>query len=646
MLEAGSRYSFGRFELDACQGVLRRDGQRLHLAPKSIEVLVALVERHGELVDKERIFDRVWPGVTVEDCNLAQHVASLRRALGDDAREPSFIETISRRGYRFVADVIRGAPASDPSLPPAATPAPAEPLAAATVPRLPPPAPRRRLVRAGVLVLVLMTITASGAWATFRAREVSRRIALLPVANLTGDPRNAHLAVLLGDALREDLAGVRGLKVEPLRPSQFQHEAGLAPPGERHAARVDAIVETAVLSAGDRVQVAVELIEASTDALIWADILEADHAGLRGLESRMEEVVLSRLQLNRAERLRPSSGRTAASRELALAGYYWGRRTPHVADEYLEHFSTAVDLDPGFALAHAGLAQGYLLAAEQRAYDPREALRRAEASALRALQLEPSLADAHLVAAAVAEARSDLAGALDQYQQALLLDGSHARAHERYSRLLSVLGRHPEAIAESRRALELEPGGLGPGLALAAALFMAGRPEEALGQASATLRTYPHAAEAHDLIGRAHQAAGRRPEAALAYAEAHRLSGGNPVYLSRLARVRAVEGLLPEARRLLQELERSEPVWRISPLDLAPVLAALGEADRAERMLERAAEEGGPWLVVQLAGLRIPELDCEGRLQRFLSRVRSRAEQSGREAALAEVSGRAPPALH
>jgi DNA-binding winged helix-turn-helix (wHTH) protein/tetratricopeptide (TPR) repeat protein/TolB-like protein len=639
-LETG-RYIFGCFDLDAREGVLRRDGRPLHLAPKSLEVLVTLVERHGELVDKGRIFEQVWPGVTVEDCNLAQHVASLRRALGDDAREPSFIETVSRRGYRFVADVIRGAAhgSAEVAQLPRAEPAPA---AAAAQPR--DPEPRVRLARVAGLGLALAALSASAAWATFRGREVTWRVALLPVANLTGDPRNAHLAALLGDALHADLSSVRGLRLEQLRPAPLEHDADIAPPGKRHAAQVDAIVETAVLSAGDRVQVAVELIEASTDALIWADILEADHSGLRGLESRMEEVVLSRLQLNRAERLRPATGRAAARREMALASYYWSHRSPHSADEYLEHYSTAVELDPVSAQAHAALAQGYLQAAEQRAVDPREALRRAEAAALRALQLQPSLADAHLVAAGLAEARSDLAGALDQYQQVLLLDHGLAKAHERYSRLLGVLGRHPEAVAEARRALDLEPGGLGPSLALAGALLMSGRLEEAIAQASATLHSYPHAAEAHDVIGRAHQAAGRRPEAAASFAEAHRLSGGSPLYLSRLARVRAVEGRLPEARRLLEELERTEPAWRLSALDLAPVLAALGEPERAHHLLEREAEEGGAWLVFHLAGLRVPELDREGRLYRLLDRVRAQAEQLGRVAALAEAGVALPAA--
>ncbi len=641
---ASGRYLFGSFELDAGEGVLRRDGLPLHLAPKSLEVLLALVERHGELVDKSRIFEQVWPGVTVEDCNLAQHVASLRRALGDDARQPSFIETVSRRGYRFVADVVRRA-ASDPRatpLAPAEAPAPPPAPSAPGTPAagvLRSARPRWRLVRVAGFGLALAAVTASGAWATFRPREVTRRLALLPVANLTGDPHNVTLATLLGEALQQNLSSVRGLEVELLKPATFEHVAGIAPPGKRHAGQVDAIVETAVLTAGARVQVAVELIEARTDTLIWADILEADHGGLQGLEARMEEVVLSRLQLNRADTFRPSTGRAAASRELALANYYWGRRTPHVAEEYLEHFTTAVELDPSFAAAHAGLALGYLQAAEQRAYEPQAALRLAEASAHRALQLKPALAEAHLAVGGVAEARSDLAGALDQYQQALLLDGSLARAHVRASRLLSVLGRHPEGIIEARRALELEPGGLGPGMALASALLMAGRLEEAVGQASATVRAHPRAAEAHELMGRTHQAAGRSPEATAAFGEAIRLSGGSPVYLSRLARVRAMEGQLQEARRLLQELERTEPAWRISALDLAPVLAALGEPDRAVHLLDQEAEAGGAWLVVQLAGLRIPELDCEGRLQRLLARVRSKAEQVGREVLLAEARG-------
>ena len=196
--------------------------------------------------------------------------------------------------------------------------------------------------------------------------------------------------------------------------------------------------------------------------------------------------MLSRLQLKPGgaapAELGPDGPRAGSWRSVpATTG---GRRTPHVADEYLEHFSTAVELDPGFALAHAGLAQGFLLAAEQRAYDPREALRRAEASALRALQLEPSLADAHLVTAAVAEAplRPGRRARPVPAGPAARWINTH-RAHERYSRLLSVLGRHPEAIAESPAGRwSWSRAAWGRAWPWRAALFMAGRPEEALGQ--------------------------------------------------------------------------------------------------------------------------------------------------------------------
>lgn len=622
----GRRFTFGPFELDAGQGVLHRDGLPLHLAPKSVGVLAVLVEHHGELVDKARIFERVWPGVTVEECNLAQHVASLRRLLGDDARVPSYIETVSRRGYRFVASVTAREPEEAP---------PAAPLEEVVAPA-PSPAPasgpaRRRFPRARValLAVALGAALVAASMAAAGARETRRSVALLPVANLTGDARNLHLAALLGDALHHELERVTGLRIEH-RPARGEERVVPEPDaGASHAEGVDAIVESALVTAGDRVQVVMELIEASSDALIWADVLEADRAELRGLENQMAQAVVSRLRLNRADRMRPTSGKVAARREHALARYYLNRRTPQVLDESLEHFSTAVELDPDLASAHAGLAQTYLLAAEHRALDPEEALQRAEEAALRAVGLQPSLPEAVLVRAAVAEARSDLPRALELYEQAVGLDRSLAYGHERLGRVLSALGRHGEAVAAAKRAQELDPSGPGARLALASALLAAGRPDEAFAHTTSALRLDPSLPEVHEQLGGIHQAAGRHAEATLAYEEAVRLSARSPRYLSRLGRSLAEQGDLAGSRRVLRELEQAAPGWKVSPVELARVFSALGEPDRAERILELAAENREPWLAVHLAGSRLPELDAGGRLQQLVLRVRAEAERAG-----------------
>lgn len=644
----GRRFTFGPFELDAGQGVLHRDGLPVHLPPKSVGVLAVLVEHHGELVDKARIFERVWPGVTVEECNLAQHVASLRRLLGDDAKVPSYIETVSRRGYRFVASVTAREPgvpglaaaASEPSPSPVAVPdppaapedaPPTSPVEAVAATAPPPGAARRRSGRARValLAVALGAALVAASMAAAGARATRRSVALLPVANLTGDPRNLHLAALLGDALHHELDRVTGLRIEH-RPAKGEDQPVPVPDaGATHADGVDAIVESALVTAGDRVQVVMELIEASSDALIWADVLEADRAELRGLENQMAQAVLSRLRLKRADRMRPTSGKVAARREHALARYYLNRRTPQVLDESLEHFSTAVELDPDLASAQAGLARTYLLAAEHRALDPEEALQHAEEAAVRAIGLQPSLPEAVLVRAAIAEARSDLPRALELYEQAVGLDRSLAYGHERLGRVLSALGRHGEAVAASKRAQELDPGGPGAQLALASALLAAGRHDEAFAHTTSALRLDPSLPEVHEQLGRIHQAAGRHAEATLAHEEAVRLSARSPRYLSGLGRSLAEQGDLAGSRRVLRELEQAAPGWKVSPVDLARVFSALGEPDRAHRILDLAAENREPWLAVHLAGSRLPELDAGGRLQQLILRVRTGAERAG-----------------
>jgi DNA-binding winged helix-turn-helix (wHTH) protein/TolB-like protein len=442
-------YSFGRFELDAAQRVLSRDAVALRLTPRAVDVLLVLVERHGEVVEKCRLFERVWSGVRVEECNLAQHVAALRRTLGDDAQNPTYIQTVPRRGYRFVAPVTRAErrtvptaspPVREPEGSPGEDPPPSAPARAGG---------RRHSSRRALAAVGAAAVVAGVAFLLPDppARRI-RTLGILPVANLAGGAREAALAERLEAGLPGELEGVKDLRVER-RPSA-RPPLGPPDPGARHGHGVDALLEVAVLGAGDRARIAVELIEATTDTLLWADVLEAAEPGaLLDLKSRVADVIVSRLQLAWAEPIHPAWGPAAAWREYTIGRQYLSTGTPQVVHECLEHFTHAVQLEPGFARAHAGLASAYLLAAEQRVLEPSEALALAEAAVRRALALEPSLAEAHVATGALAEARSDLAAAEEAYLRALSLAPDLTDAHERYGRLLASGTRRAEALAHA-----------------------------------------------------------------------------------------------------------------------------------------------------------------------------------------------------
>ncbi|HYQ80886.1 MAG TPA: tetratricopeptide repeat protein, partial [Anaeromyxobacteraceae bacterium] len=616
-----------------------------------------------------------------EDSNLAQHVASLRRILGDDAHQPSYIETVPRRGYRFVAPVARaarailaapppepaqpdpapvtGAPvapeavaappvvpdeqppgephrgageadAAPPSADVASPPAPPSPVPATAAEREPAPPPavpqarRPRLARRAAFAAAALVALGLG-WGMLRPggwgrRSSIRSIVVLPFANLTGDSHLDDVAAALTSEVTSGLAGVPGVHVK----------AADATADDAHRAEgVDVVVETALLRGEGRLRLAAEILEASSNRLLWAEAFDADpvaevEAGRRVARALAEQITA----LSHGD---PSDwlsvGRAAAHREYSLAREYLSRRTPHVVQEALEHFTAAAQLDPGFALALVGVAEAYLLGAEQRVLPPAEALAAAETSARRALELNADLAQTHGVLGEVAAARGDFEAAEQSYRRALELDPTVARVHERYAALLDVLDRHEEAIAEARMARDLDPTCPSVATGLAAAYYHAGQSDEAVQRALEVLRLTPRFPAAYDVLGWAHLAKGRHPEAIAAFKEAVRLSGRNPAYLAALARAHARAGHRHEAHRLLAELERSAPSRAASPLDVAEVLAALGEPEQALQQVERAIAEGTPWLPHVDAGLGMPALHDHARFRDLVARMRAAARQ-------------------
>lgn len=615
--------SFGPFSLDPRQRVLLRADVPLRLTPREVDVLITLVAAHGEIVDKSRFFDEVWRGVSVEECNLSQHVAALRRVLGDDARVPIYIETVPRRGYRFLAPVARTVRPSAAALTPPPLPAPESPPSVSPPeppPRLAPSAAelRRASRRGWAGLLVLVGLGLGLGWRTLRANAPTpapaiRSIAVLPFENLTGDAHQDHVAEALTRALVARLAAVTGLRVEVVARAQSGHGTH----------DVEALVETALLSGEGRVRLAAEVIDARSGRLVWAELFESDEVAVFETGQRIALAIVDRLggPAGEGDGAKPSN-RAAAQRECALARQYLDRRSPQVVEEALEHYTEAATVDPGYAPALVGVADAYLLGAEQRVLAPAEALAGAETAARRALQLDPGLAGAHAALGAIAAARWDFEEAEARYRRALGLDPAIALVHERYAALLTVLDRHEEAVAEARVARDLSPAGPAPATALAAAYYHSGQSDAAIEQALAALRLSPRFAAAYDVLGWAHQAQGRSAEAIAAFAEAVRLSGRSPTYVAALARATARAGAPDEARRLLADLQRSARGRTASPLDLAEVFVALGETDRAIQQVERAVAVGAPWLQRVDAGLSLFALHDHARFRALMARMR------------------------
>lgn len=271
-------YCFGPFALDMTRRVLMRSGMPQRLTPREIDVLAVLVERHGEIVEKGQLFELVWQGADVDECNLAQQIALLRRVLGDDAREPTYIETVPRRGYRFVAPVSLEVEAGAPVPPP--------PLASPTEA----PPSRRWLTRRRVTVALVALLAPLAIWGIVWSLGPSTRgmgsIEVQQFANLTGDAQHDEVADQLSSELSKDLAGLTGLKVEH-RDRSTNAEAGGGP--------ADGVVEGALLNSGGRVLLAAGLIDRRTNTLVWAETFESDGGSFVKVEHKIARCITSRL---------------------------------------------------------------------------------------------------------------------------------------------------------------------------------------------------------------------------------------------------------------------------------------------------------------------------------------------------------------
>jgi TolB-like protein/DNA-binding winged helix-turn-helix (wHTH) protein len=476
-------YNFGAFTLDARTGELAHAGRRTQLRDQSLQLLLALLERPGELITREELTERLWPANTFVDFDrgLNKVVNHLREALGDSAQQPLFIETLPRRGYRFIAPVTAAGEQVEPA--PAAVARPRSRYAALAI---------------GALLVAGAAIGITRTWIPGRGGAAPRiaALAVIPLENLSRDADEQYFADGLTDALITDLAKLGGARITS-RTSVIQYR------GTKKSIReigrelnVDAIVEGTVTHAGNRVRVTAQLIQVSTDMHLWADAYEREISEILDLQRALATDIARRINIF-VKPLDKSSDRARRVKPEAYGLYLRGRYafyqyTSRGWHEAIQRFNESVESDPEFAPAHSGLAETYLVAGAYGAIPSVEALTRGKAAAARALQLDEALASAHY---ALGTAHTwydwDWAGAEQEFQRGLQLNPQDALGRNWHAGYLSLLGRHDEAIAEQERARELDPASLIVNANLAKALYFARRYDEAIAQARRTLELDP-----------------------------------------------------------------------------------------------------------------------------------------------------------
>jgi DNA-binding winged helix-turn-helix (wHTH) protein/tetratricopeptide (TPR) repeat protein len=544
-------YEFGPYRLDVGSRLLTRGpGEPVPLTPKAFDTLAVLLERHGRVVSKEELLEAVWPGVFIEEATLTQNVYTLRKALGEGSDDSLYIQTVPRRGYRFAVPVSSAATTQAVALPGSAP-----------------------------------------------AKPAPRTIAVLPFAALGAEAEKDFLGLGMADAVITRLTHVRSLTVRAT--SAVLRYVGQTPDpvtvGKDLA--VDAVLEGTVQRAETRVRATVRLVSVADGRVIWADKLDTVATDIFTLQDHLSERVADalRLELTAPERQglsRRATESTEAYQAYVRGRYFWDRRTEENLHKAITYFRQALDRDPLYARAYAGLADSFVLLPLYGSAAPRDAFPKAQEAANRALDLDDELAEAHTSLAYTRfffDRHWDAAEA--SFLRALAANPRYATAHHWYSFFLAARGRQPEARDHALRAVELDPLSLVINADLAFVHYFARRPEEALVQFGRTLELDPTFAYAHLGTALALAEQGELGAAVLAGERAVALSNSS-FALAALGRARALAGDVSGAEAVLRELDGRARSQHVQANYAALVLLALGRNADALDRLEQAFEEG------------------------------------------------------
>ena len=488
--------------------------------------------------------------------------------------------------------------------------------------------PERRHPTAKALLDDLRAISATGAIAApVTAGPRIESIAVLPLVNLSGDPEQEFFTDGMTEALIAGLAQIRALRVIS-RTSAMQYKGAKQPlPEIARALGVDAIVEGGVLRSGARVRVTANLIEAATDRHLWSKSYERDVGDVLALQGTIARAIADevRIEITPREQRRLATGRAVdpAAYEAYLRGrYFWNRRTVPELKRGIEFFQQAIEADPTYAEAYAGLADSYNILADMSALRPSEGFAVARAAAGRALEIDDQIAEAHTSLGFLLTFHDwDWSGAEESYRRALAINPGYATAHQWYAEFLVSQARFDEALAEARRAHTLDPLAFILGTTVGDVLFFSRRYDEAIAQLRATVEMEPRFLPPHSDLGRALAQRGDYDEAIAEFQTASRLAGSNPKASAGLAHVLALAGRHDEALAILADLESRAATGLVSLNAIAVIHVALGDLEGGITWIERAFQERDRALVWAKVHPRLDALRPDPRFQAVLARM-------------------------
>jgi TolB-like protein/DNA-binding winged helix-turn-helix (wHTH) protein/tetratricopeptide (TPR) repeat protein len=585
-------YEFGPFCLDPAERKLLRSNEIVALTPKAFDTLLLLVRNSGHLLEKDELIRTLWPNTFVEEGSLSNNVFLLRKALGED---PEFIETVPRRGYRFIG-AVRQFPATAPThleMPPEVGSAGSTSIHA----KVRRPWPSRATL--GIAAVALLgSLAAAGWFYKFAARgETIDSLAVLPFVNANGNPNTEYLSDGITESLINSLSQLPNLKVMS-RDSAFRYKGkGTDPQMIGRELGVRAIVKGRVTQRGDTLNISAELIDARDSSHIWGQQYDrklADMVVLRE-EIAREMAGALRLRLTGAEEKRLTKSYTAnpeAYQDYLKGRYWWNKTTGEGFDKGIEYFQQAIAKDPTYALAYSGLADCYSSRAESGLIPSKEDYLRAKDAALKALQLDDSLAEAHSSLALIKSSYDwDWSGADKEFRRAIELNPSYTDAHRFHAEVLWQTGRLDEAIAETKLILDLDPLSLDNNDTLGLEFFLARQYDQAIQQEGKVLELDPNFIDAYYFRGVAYLKRSMYREGMTDFQKAVLMSPDDTLALTGLGYGYGVTGKRAEARKVLDKLTELSKQKYVSAVFMAKIYAGLGEKEEAFEWLEKAYED-------------------------------------------------------
>ncbi|HEY6806525.1 MAG TPA: winged helix-turn-helix domain-containing protein [Pyrinomonadaceae bacterium] len=643
-------YDFGRFRLKRAERVLLREGEPVPLTPKVFDILITLVEHRGQVVEKDDLMKRVWPTTFVEEGNLTQNVSLLRKALGESAGGTQFIETVPRRGYRFVAQLN----AANGGTNGVAQPAAAEVLPVAVdnsnghivsteETEVPPKAiseppsssfisrfaqvKQSRIATIATAGLVVIAFTALIVYFTGRSKagdlgsNAIQSIAVLPFVDEAGDADSEYINDKIAESLINSLSKIPQLRVVPRSVVAGYKGKQIDPRQVGKDLNVRAVVTGRMRKHGDIISIQADLIDLDNVAQLWGQNYEHKLSDVILVQEDISRDIFENLRL----KLNVEEKKQLEAYRLYLKGRNsWNKRTSDDVQQAIDFFNQAIAIDPNYASAYAGLADCYNMLVVYGRLQPKEGFPKAKEAAMKALEIDENQAEAHSSLGFIDFRWDwDRAQTEREFQTAIKLKPGYAPAHQWYSSYLVAVERFDEAIAEAKRTEELEPLSFVASSHLGWIYYLSGKNDLAIEQCKKILDLDPSSFPARRYLGLAYEGKGMYAEAIHEFQTGVKISG-SPLMLALLGHAYAASGKKAEAQRTLAGLQQLQSQRYVSPYTVAAIYTGLGDQEQAFKWLEKAVEERDIWLMNLKVDPVFAKLRSNPKFTDLLARIRLR----------------------